>query len=552
MKKVVYLVLICISLLTLKILGNQAFAETVYSNYEITEDMENKKEKGTQGLIYSSDGTKITGYTGTDTDIVIPFGVIYIEKEAFGRFTNGDSLKITSVDIPNSVKYIGESAFESNDISNLTIPESVIFIDSLAFANNGMKSVTFVGGNLESIGGMAFSNNYLSNVVVPSSVVSMSNTAFWHNEMSYFEVPGSVDISIYAFDQTINKTVLYQPTMTLEELGKVNYIHEGVFSENNLDVRVTSVSNKKITYNDEVFSIEEGIQSFSYKWEADYRFPPESGLVGYMGEGETRITFDYSLFNSQKEAIEIINSLPHLTNKGKEIFNEKIRSAQTVQEVNDKVDEAKKIDDSSFNDLIKIYSNEPDRVLVNKNGTLKKDSIELNFDWLMKEVPGNLVLDFSIPEGQGSKFIGVKELDGTHYTISEDGRSMSVHVDETVSAISIEADLTGDGELIIESQAMYSNELLNGEYSQKFNVSMIIQSVLIGDLNDDGRVTILDLSLLKYYLNSGVYLDNVDKELFDFAADINGDGGISLTDMGLLKFMINSGVNSQLKGVLKV
>ena len=64
-------------------------------------------------------------------------------------------LGITSVVIPNTVKIIGDMAFEGNHLTSVAIPSSVT-----------------------SIGEMAFYKNHLTSVTIPNSVTSIGNSAF--------------------------------------------------------------------------------------------------------------------------------------------------------------------------------------------------------------------------------------------------------------------------------------------------------------------------------------------------------------------------------------
>jgi hypothetical protein len=84
--------------------------------------------------------------------------------------------------IPNSVIYIGEGAFYSNQLTSVTIPNSVTSIGLGAFAWNtdGLTSVT-IPNSVTSIGGSAFWGNQLTSVTIPSSVTSIVGSAFSRN-----------------------------------------------------------------------------------------------------------------------------------------------------------------------------------------------------------------------------------------------------------------------------------------------------------------------------------------------------------------------------------
>ncbi len=78
------------------------------------------------------------------SSINIPNSVKFIEKGAF----TWSGLK--SIDLPNSIEQIGEFAFQScNSMISVTIPESVIKIDEVAFSGcDSLKSVTIYGNEV--------------------------------------------------------------------------------------------------------------------------------------------------------------------------------------------------------------------------------------------------------------------------------------------------------------------------------------------------------------------------------------------------------------------
>ena len=99
------------------------------------------------------------------TDLVIPDGVTSIDDYAFYGCTS-----ITSVTIPDSVTSIDNEAFRNcTGLTSVTIPDSVTSIGRFAFDHSsGLTSVT-IGNSVTSIGDMAFSNcASLSSITVGS------------------------------------------------------------------------------------------------------------------------------------------------------------------------------------------------------------------------------------------------------------------------------------------------------------------------------------------------------------------------------------------------
>ena len=135
----------------------------------------------TDGLRYTAveGGWIVSGYTGTDTDVVIP--ATYLNEEVIGigarAFLDKD---ITSIYIPSSVTSIGDSAFHRcTDLINVTIPASVTSIGDYAFDYCiSLTSVT-IPSSVTSIGDSAFRDcTGLINVTIPASVTSIGERAF--------------------------------------------------------------------------------------------------------------------------------------------------------------------------------------------------------------------------------------------------------------------------------------------------------------------------------------------------------------------------------------
>lgn len=481
------------------------------------------------------------------TSVTIPTGIDRVEHGVFQKnnlasvtflgelqdiqdYSFADN-NLTSVILPEGLESIGKGAFSNNQLTNLTFPNSLKSIGNRAFSSNQLLSVTFSEG-IKRIEDGAFSKNKLTSVVLPDSLEYYDEeevgivSLFTENQISYFKIPDNLNISriLLAGNQKISKEVDYKRSMVLSELGEVEYQYKG-----RSPVTVEEISTEGVTYQDGEFLIKEGVKEFSYNW----------AILENRGYGTTTVKLDYALFNEKTEAKKVINSLSHLTDKGKEVFNKRIDDAANKQDITDIVEEAKNINLLKFSDYVLITPDTSKRVLVNNNGSLRKTNFNMTIDWLVQGVSNKLDITFEIPKNQGSVFTGVKGLDSTHYTISDDGKTMHVVAGDSLTTLSLELDVTGDGELAIETSAIYTNELLGKEVIQNSILSNTIESVLVGDLNADGRITILDFALLKAYLNSGEYPKNIDKEVFDFTSDINGDSQVTIIDQALLKVLIS-------------
>jgi TonB family protein len=108
----------------------------------------------------------------------ITYTVTEIGRYAF-MFCNN----LTSVTIPNTVKYIRYGAFyECSSLTSLKIPDSVIGIDEFAFSDCYYLAQLTLGKNLETIGEQAFDNCGISSLTLPNSVKTIKGNAFGHCE----------------------------------------------------------------------------------------------------------------------------------------------------------------------------------------------------------------------------------------------------------------------------------------------------------------------------------------------------------------------------------
>lgn len=129
--------------------------ENLTTNEEKTVDKvsnDNKtvnENEGTEGL--TIENGVVTGYTGTDTDVVIPEGVTEI----------------------------GEKAFYGSNITSIKLPDSLVKIDAYGMAGcNTLKEVV-VPKNVTELGKNAFANSYtLGSITLPEGLVSIGNYCF--------------------------------------------------------------------------------------------------------------------------------------------------------------------------------------------------------------------------------------------------------------------------------------------------------------------------------------------------------------------------------------
>jgi hypothetical protein len=142
---------------------------------------------GTWTIERTEGGCILTGYGGTDTDIIIParWGGLTVLEIADGLF---EDRNITSVSIPEGVTTIGSFAFANNQISRVTMPSTIVYIGEEAFFGNPLTEIILLEG-VENIASSAFPNNQISQITAGIYIYDGINWSRYSNtdEMLEFE-----------------------------------------------------------------------------------------------------------------------------------------------------------------------------------------------------------------------------------------------------------------------------------------------------------------------------------------------------------------------------
>ncbi len=174
---------------------------------------------------YLDDGTvEIIGYTGTDTDLVIPSEIDGFTVTRIGDSAFAFNSSVSTVTIPDTVTSIGKEAFMYCDFTSVTIPESVTKIESNAFCMcefltsvkipesvtqielgafmlcKKLDTVT-IPDSVTSIDLFAFASCYaLKSISIPDSVTSIGYSAFQKTGLTNVDISANVTaIGDYAF-----------------------------------------------------------------------------------------------------------------------------------------------------------------------------------------------------------------------------------------------------------------------------------------------------------------------------------------------------------------
>lgn len=148
--------------------SHSVYAETSASDFEYVTNT-------TQGYV------AITGYTGSDEDIVVPetIGGYPVTIIGNGAFAYKSSIK--SVTLPNTITSIGDSAFlNCSSLTSINIPNSVTFIDRGTFYGCSSLTNITIPDSVTSIGYMAFGDcSNLETATIKSKSTEIDDTAFY-------------------------------------------------------------------------------------------------------------------------------------------------------------------------------------------------------------------------------------------------------------------------------------------------------------------------------------------------------------------------------------
>ena len=130
--------------------------------------------------------------------IEIPSTIFYGGKEypvsQIGNIAFMNCSELTSIDIPNSITSIGESAFSSSGLTSITIPNSVKTIGRLAFQGcQNLKSIVIPNGVTSIKSGTFGWCTGLTSIKIPRSVTTIEDKAFINcTGLTSVDIPSSV------------------------------------------------------------------------------------------------------------------------------------------------------------------------------------------------------------------------------------------------------------------------------------------------------------------------------------------------------------------------
>lgn len=172
------------------------------------------------------------------TSVVIPSTVTKLGEKAFAQnalkevdlnglteigaraFYGNDLVKVI---IPDTVTVLGEGAFATNDITELKLSAGVTVIPQGAFSMNIRLGSVEIPNTVTEICETAFAGARLTSLTIPESVTKIGKKAFHLHHLSELTIPGNVkEIGESAFEGTYKATTLKSLTIGegVEVIGK--------------------------------------------------------------------------------------------------------------------------------------------------------------------------------------------------------------------------------------------------------------------------------------------------------------------------------------------
>lgn len=180
--KLLMLTLITIIITSVSIAS--VFAETFYyvDNFEFTR--------------YSDGGWTISGYTGDDTDLLIPDTLLDVKVSAIYPSAFRDNQSISSVNFPESIKSIGAMAFRGcTELSQVHFSSNLKIMALGCFQNcPSLKMIDLSGTSINSLGQQVFySCENLEVIYLPETCTEICPFAFYQDHsLKRAYIPASV------------------------------------------------------------------------------------------------------------------------------------------------------------------------------------------------------------------------------------------------------------------------------------------------------------------------------------------------------------------------
>lgn len=168
------------------------------------------------------------------SSVEMPNSIDTIRNWAFS-----ECVHLTSIDIPNSVKYIGDAAFAGSGLTSVVIPSSVNGFGNSVFSSTCLTSVE-IPESMEKIPCGMFSMCFsLTSVTLHDHVTTICDDAFYDSGLTSFEIPASVNyLGVNPLDDCSSLTTLICRPTTPPEKDPHGQHYEDYFMLSNAIERI--------------------------------------------------------------------------------------------------------------------------------------------------------------------------------------------------------------------------------------------------------------------------------------------------------------------------
>lgn len=517
----------CTSLTTLNVsenvvkMGADALYHTAIFNEQYDED-------GNEAVIKYFNNWVIglkSNLSKEEKDIVIQEGTVGIANSSI-RYIN-------SVQLPSTLKYIGDKAFQNQypyiNLSEMNLPEGLISIGSYAFESTDLKEIT-IPSTVESVGSYAFSKTKIETVVVESGVKEINDYAF--NDCSNLKTVTIGDnvqkMGTYVFS---NDTALTDVTIGdgTEEIGERAFegdrallnvtIGEGL---KELQYRIFAKCTflKKIDLPDSLTFISNGAFSDSALMEnglSPLKYA-DNWLIGYNTNhtDDSEVTVKKGTVGIASEALKSHKMETLNLPDGLKYINSKAISYTSNLETVTLPESLEKIDDNVFN------SSHITEITIPKNVSYIGESA-FYFSYLKKITILNP--DCEIVDGYNT-------LKGTIYgfNISTAHDYADAHNRKFVALDAVETTTTT--EATTTTTTTITTTTTAPVTTTAPTTTTTEAELMQGDVDGDDVISVSDaVDVLKIYAMSAAGMDVSDFTAAQFqAADVDGDGVVAVSD----------------------
>ena len=247
-------------------------------------------------------GANIFANCKTIKNVVLPEGIEEIPEGMFYKCSN-----LTTVNIPSTVKTIGQFAFWGSGIKSITIPNTVTSIGASAFREcENLTTAKLSTGVTELPEYMFYYSEKLTNVTIPSTVVTIGNSAFAHTGITKITIPSSVKkIESYAFYGCYNLTGIVTIPSNVTSIGdsiceEARNVDKLEIKNPNATVGIRLLVNNRILEEGETYKAIEGVKIIASKSnDENVATVTRDGTITAVGEGGTTIYY----YNSNNELV---------------------------------------------------------------------------------------------------------------------------------------------------------------------------------------------------------------------------------------------------------